>query len=120
MMEVYIHEVVFLNIVYSLAYNVFRKCVAKSDLYIEIDTRGKKFKIIFTGSIMNIQNDNHPVFENFYRIKSMITEVGGNLIVKRVLSGQRVALDIPIGCNLEKDSKIIKLEDVISKRGGGC
>jgi len=117
MIEVYIHEVVFLNIVYSLAYNVFRKCMAKSELDIEINTRGKKFKIIFTGSIMNIQNDNHPVFENFNRIKSMTEEAGGNLIIKRLLPGQRVTLEFPIGSNLEEDSKIIRLEDVISKGG---
>jgi hypothetical protein len=120
MIKIYIHEMVFLNIVYSLAYNVVRNCMAKSKLYIEIDTRGKKFKIIFTGSIMNIKNGNHPVFENFNKIKLMIAEAGGNLIIKMVLSEQRVTLDFPIGYKLEENSKIIKLQDVISKKGGNA
>ena len=50
----------------------------------------------------------------------MIAEAGGNLIIKMVLSEQRVTLDFPIGYKLEENSKIIKLQDVISKKGGNA
>ena len=115
--EIYIHEVVFLNILYSLAYNIFRKCMAKTELKIEINRKKSEFIISFTGSVMNIQDNNHPVFENFNKIKSMTQEAGGDLKVKKLLSGQSITLAFPIANNSQENSKIINIKNLVSEGG---
>jgi hypothetical protein len=50
-----------------------------------VNSSKSEFKISFTGLVMNIQDNNHPVFENFNKIKLMTQEAGGDLKIKKLL-----------------------------------